>query len=210
VRASCASPGAFLLLGLGLLPTCGDTPENGLQLEVVNGAEAAMPASLRMDWFDGDREIFRDRRVPEKGVLAPPLDATLATVRIALQAGATGERRAVVRGMSAAEEIVSEGTASHPVKAGWWTFTLTLAARLPGERPDGGEAMDAAADRSGGSPEDAGTGPDAPDAGMQHDVGADGPDDEPTDAAPDGGAPDGVRLDGARIDGRQVTIDVRG
>jgi hypothetical protein len=159
----------FAAIGLVLCAeSCGGSGATIVELRVENGADVTSPQFLFLDWLDGERFLFRDRRVPEQGTLG---DATpVATIRIELTGKRDGVRRAIVRGVRDGD-IVSEGTTTMELGgSGPLSYSVVLSM---GRRPD--HDQDGVPDEIDGCPNDAtASGPcPAPDGGAPDDGGVD-------------------------------------
>jgi hypothetical protein len=187
VRSSCAGfLRATVLLASCLTGACSGAATGGVEVQVTAAPGAPVPATLRLDWLDGDTFRLHDVLVPTNGTLDPAA-VPLAKVRIEIAGDAQGTRRVVVRGL-VDTDIVSEGTAEIDVAPGSWTV---LAVWLdPGRRPDrDGDGVPDAVDQC---PDDRTTiGPcsGGPDAAMPTDVAAPVDVEMPADTSPEGDGP---------------------
>jgi hypothetical protein len=188
---------AFAAIGLALATgACGGSGATIIELRVDNAADAPAPHHLVLDWLDGERFLFRDRRVPADGALGTA--TPLAKIRIELTGRRQGIRRAVVRGMDSDEMIVSEGTASMDLGGSGQIGALLILSA--GRRPD--RDRDAVPDEIDGCPDDASTSGPCPvaDGGVDDGSPNDGVD-EPTGGGGDQRPPAEAGLDAPREGG---------
>lgn len=167
-------PRAALSLGLAatVAAACSADAGTGVTLEIASDPQAPPATHLMLDWFDGQRALFRGRRVPP-GAGPLPADDPI-TVRIETATAMRGAiRRALVRGMSAGGQV-SEGAGTVVLGSGGWrTMTVKLVAgRLPDRDLDGvPDAIDGCPDdeaRNAGCEDP----PASPDAAVAADAGA--------------------------------------